>query len=141
MTSISSSASRGVAIVGDDEGHLLTLEANLVGGEHRLGVVAQRRHPRQLQAVEHGAGDHGLDLWMSLGRGSVDRDDLGVGVGAAQDRPVQHPGQVDVVDVVALAAHETDVFLAQHPPEPDRVPRGRHRHLGRRHDVTASSRA
>ena len=44
---------RRVAVLGDDEGDLLALVAHLVGGEHGLHVGRQRRHPGQLQAVEH----------------------------------------------------------------------------------------
>jgi hypothetical protein len=34
---------------------------------------------------------------------------------------VEHAGQDDVVDVVALAADEAGVLLAEHAAEPDRV--------------------
>ena len=44
--------------------------------------------------------------------------------GTAQDGAVQHPRQLQVVDVVALAADEARVFLAPHPPEADRVGAG-----------------
>ena len=37
----------GVTVFGDDEGHLLPLEADLVGGQDGLDVVAQGRHPGQ----------------------------------------------------------------------------------------------
>ena len=38
--------------VGDDERDLLVLEAHLVGGQHRLHVRRQRRHPGQAQVGE-----------------------------------------------------------------------------------------
>ncbi len=117
-----------VVVLGDDERDLLTVEAHLVGGEHRLGVVRQRRHPCQPERVEDGAGDDGFDLRVGLGRRRVDRDDPGVRVRAAQDRAVQHAGQVDVVDVVAPAAQEPDVLLARHAAEPDRVAGGAERY-------------
>ena len=41
-----------VAVLGDDERDLLALEAHLVGGQHGLHVVGQRRHPRQPQRLE-----------------------------------------------------------------------------------------
>ena len=41
----------GVAVLGDDERDLLALEAHLVGGEHGLHVVGQRRHPRQAERL------------------------------------------------------------------------------------------
>ena len=40
------------------------------------------------------------------GRGRVDRADVGVRVRAAQDGDVGHPGQLDVVEVAALAGDE-----------------------------------
>ena len=43
---------------------------------------------------------------------------------AAQDGAVEHAGQLDVVDVVALAAEEPDVLLAVHATEADRVAGG-----------------
>ena len=125
-----------IAVVGDDERHLLALEPHLVGGEHGLCVVAERRHPGELQRFEHGAGDHGLHLRMGFGGRRVDRHDASMRVRAAQDRAVQHAGQVHVVDVVALAAHEPHVLLAQHAAEPDRVPRRADRYLGGGHAST-----
>src|SRR5690606_12485170 len=57
------------------------------------------------------------DLGVRFGGGGVDRDEPGVGVGAAQDRPVEHSRQLDVVDVVAASADEAGVLLARHPAE------------------------
>ena len=112
---------RGIAVLGDDERHLLALEPHLVGGQDRLHVVGQRGHPGEVQRGEGLAGDDGLDLGVGLGGGDVDADDAGVRDGRAQDREVQHARQLDVVDVVALAAHEARVFLAQHPAVADRL--------------------
>ncbi len=39
--------------------------------------------------------------------------------GAAQHGAVQHPGELDVVDVLALAADEARVLLALHAAEAD----------------------
>ena len=130
---------RRVPVLGDDEGDLLALVAHLVGGQHGLHVGRQRRHPCQLQAVEHGARDHRLDLRVGLRRRRVDRHDAGVGVRAGEDRAVQHPGQLHVVEVVASTTQEPGVLLAQHPAEPDRVARcGDGSFLGRAHDVTST---
>ena len=57
---------------------------------------------------------------LQRGRG-VDRDDPGVGERAAQDRAVEHPGQLDVVDVAALPADEAGVLLAPQAAEADRA--------------------
>ncbi len=46
---------------------------------------------------------------------------LRVGDRRAQDRQVQHALELDVVDVVAHAAHEARVLLAQHPAVADGV--------------------
>ena len=46
------------------------------------------------------------DARQRLGGRGVDGEDLRVRVRAAQDRAVQHAGQVDVIDVVALAPDE-----------------------------------
>ena len=134
----------GVAVLGHHEGHLLALEADLVGGQHRLHVARHRRHPGQVEGLQRGAGDHRLDLGVGLGGRRVDRHDAGVGVGAAQDGAVEHAGQGDVVEVAALAPQEAGVLLAQHPAESDRVPRraqgdGRGPRLGRRHAITPAS--
>jgi hypothetical protein len=110
---------RRVVVLGDHERDLLPLEAHLVGGEHGLGVHRQRRHPGEAQARERLAGDHRLDLGVGLGGRGVDGDDAGVRERAAQHGPVQHAGQVDVVDVAALAAYEAGVLLALHPAEAD----------------------
>jgi hypothetical protein len=112
----------GVAVVGYDEGHLLALEPDLVGGQHRQHVVGQGGDPGQLEGLQGGAGDHGAHLGVGLGGGGVDGDDAGVGVGAAEDGAVQHPGELDVVDVAAPAPDEAGVLLAGHPAEADRGP-------------------
>ena len=74
-----------VAVVGDHERHLLALEADLVGGQHRLGVRRQRRHPGAAAGLQIGAGEHGVDARVRQRRRGVDRDDPGVGERAAQD--------------------------------------------------------
>ena len=99
-----------VRVVGDDDAHLLALEAHLVGGQHRLGVVGQRRHPREVALGHHLAGEHQPDAGDLPGLRRVDGLDAGVRQRAAQDLHVQHAGQVDVVDVVAAAAHEPGVL-------------------------------
>ena len=59
---------RRVAVLGNDEGHLLTLEADLVGGEHGLDVVGERGHPGQTLLGQVRPRHHGLDLRMRQGR-------------------------------------------------------------------------
>ncbi len=111
---------RRVAVFGDHEGHLLALEPDLVGGQHRLGVVRQRGHPGQVETGQRLAGDDRLHLRVCLGCTGVDGHDPGMGVRAVQDRAVQHAGQAHIVDVGAPAADEARVLLAGHPAEAHR---------------------
>src|SRR6202044_3950961 len=99
-----------VRVVGDDARHLLALEADLVGGQHGLGVVGQGRHPGQVAGGHHLAGEHQAHAGDVPRPAGVDGLDAGVGHGAAPDLHVQHPGQGDVVGVVALAADEPVVL-------------------------------
>ena len=123
-TSIRARRPGGVLVDGDHERDLLPLEADLVAGEHGLGVVGDRRHPREPERLEVLGGDHGGDARVRERRGGVDREDLRVGVRAAQDHAVHHPGQADVVEVGPLAADEARVLLALESTEADR-PLGR----------------
>ena len=50
-----------VGIGRDDGRNLLALEADLVGGEHGLGVARHRRHPGEVVLREQFAGDDGDD--------------------------------------------------------------------------------
>ncbi len=118
----------GRVLVGrDHERDLLALEADLVAGEHGLRVVGDRRHPREAERLEVLGGDDGGDVRVRERRRGVDRDDLRVRVRAAQDRAVDHPRQLDVVEVGALAADEARVLLALQPAEADRALGGRAR--------------
>ena len=98
--------------ISDDRRDLLALEADLVGRQHRLRVVAQSRHPRELVLRHQLTRDHGDHAGHPTGSRGVDRLDARVCVRAAQDRHVQHSWQLDVIEVVALAADEAAVLLA-----------------------------
>ena len=103
----------GVVVLGHHERHLLALEADLVGGQHGLLVAGQGWHPGQT-ALFHGlAGEDRLDLRVCLGRDGVDGHDPGVRVRAAQDRAVEHAGELHVVHEGAAAADEALVLLAR----------------------------
>ena len=102
----------GVARGGDDRGDLLGLVHHGVDRQHHLHVAGQRRHPGQLVAVQVLAGHDRGDARDLERLGRVDRLDLGVGVRAADDVEPELARQVDVVDVLALAADEARVFLA-----------------------------
>ena len=99
-----------VRVGGDDRGHLLALVADLVGGQHGLGVARQGRHPGQVVGGHQLAGHHGqhaVHRCRSLG---VDAVDARVGHRRAHQRHVQHPGQCDVVEEVSLALDEPGVL-------------------------------
>ena len=125
----------GRVLVGrDHERDLLALEADLVAGEHGLRVVGDRRHPREPERLEVLGGDDGGDVGMRERRRRVDREDARVRVRAAQDRAVDHPRQLDVVEVGARAADEARVLLALQAAEADRaLGRGARKVLGDRH--------
>ena len=105
-----------VPVLGHDERDLLALEAHLVGGQDRLRVLGDGGHPGQPERGQVLPGDHGLDPGVGLGRRGVDRDDPGVRERAAQDRAVQHAGQLDVVHERAPAADEAGILLARDRP-------------------------
>ena len=81
---------------------------------HRVDHVARRvrcaRHAgRELQVV---AGEDGGDARHRLRLRRVDAGDVGVRVGAAHDRHVLHPRELQVVDEAPLACEELLVLLA-----------------------------
>ena len=96
--------------LGDHRRDLLALEAHLVRGEHGLSVARERRHPGEVVLGHELAGDDGDDALDRLGPRGVDRRDAGVRVRAPQELQVEHPGERDVVEVVALAADEARVL-------------------------------
>ena len=101
---------RDVGIIGDDGSHFLALEAHLVRGQHRLGVIGQRGHPREVARRHHVAGEHQAHARNFPGRARINRLDSCVRHRAAQNLHVQHAGQHDVVDVAALATNEAVVL-------------------------------
>ncbi len=105
----------GVAVVRDDEGDLLTLEAHLVRRKDSLDVIGERGDPRQIQRLQILAGEHGANAWTRERFARVDGENPRVGNRRAQDRPVQHAREHDVIRVLALSTHETRVFLALQP--------------------------
>ena len=107
-----SSVGRDVAVLGDDEGDLLVLEQHLAVGEHHLHVAGERRHPRQVHGLERFGGQHRDHARHRRGLRGVDVLDAGMGVRRAREVAVEHVGQLEVVDVVALALDETDVLDA-----------------------------
>ena len=82
-----------IAVVRDDEGDLLVLEQNLAVGEHHLDVACERRHPREIDALQVLGGENGDDAGHGLGLGRIDLDDARMGVARAMEVAVQHARQ------------------------------------------------
>ena len=99
-----------VGVVGNNRRDLLALETHLVGRQHGLSVVAERRHPRQVACRHHLARHHHAHTGDRIRGTGVDALDAGVRHRAAQHLHVQHARQCDIVDVVALATDEPVVL-------------------------------
>ncbi len=97
---------------GDDRGDLLRLVHDRVRRKHHLLVAGEGRHPVETGLLEVCAGDDRQDARDLERLGRVDALDRGVGVRAADDVEPELARQVDVVDVLALAADHPRVFLA-----------------------------
>ena len=96
--------------LGDHRRDLLPLEAHLVRREHRLRVAGEGRHPGEVVLRHQLAGDDRDDALDRLGARGVDRRDARVRQRAPEELEVEHPGERDVVEVVALAADEAGVL-------------------------------
>ena len=106
------SVGRDVAVLGDDEGDFLVLEQNLAVGEHHLHVTGKRRHPGEIDGLQRLGGYHRDDAGHCRGFRGVDLLDAGVSVRRTVEVAVQHARQLQVIDVVAFALHEANVFDA-----------------------------
>ncbi len=104
---------RGIAVSGQHHRHFLHLKADLLVGQHRLDVAAERGHPVQVDRFQVIGRQHRHHAGRSKRLALVDRLDAGVRIGAAHDGAEQHARQLDVVDVTALAANEASILLAQ----------------------------
>ena len=102
----------GIAVGGDDERHLLVLEQHLAVGQHHLHVARQGRHPGEIDALQVLGRQHGEHARHLQRLRLVDRFDAGVRVGRAHEIAVQHAGQLQIVDVIALALGEADILDA-----------------------------
>ncbi len=103
---------RRIAVRGDDEGNLLVLEQHLLVCQHGLHVAGQGRHVVQVQWDQVLGGDDREHAGDGQGRLLVDALDAGMAVRRAHEVAEQHAGQLDVVDVVALALGKAGVFHA-----------------------------
>ena len=100
----------GIAVGRDHERDLLALEQHLLVGQHRLHVAGERRHVVEIERLQVGGGQDRLDARHLERRGGVDPLDPRMAVGRADEVAEQHARQLDVVDIVALAAGEAGVL-------------------------------
>src|SRR6516164_3029910 len=107
-----SGVGRGVPVFGNDESYFLVLEHHLAIGEHHLHVAGKRRHPGQIDCLQRLSGDHRDDAGQCRGLGGVDLLHARMGVRRAGKVAIEHAGQFDVIDVIALSLRETDVLDA-----------------------------
>ena len=101
---------RGFPCFGDDERDFLVLEQHLLFRQHGLHVARQRRHVMQrerFQVLGRQHGEHARDLHRL---GDVDRFDPRMGMRRAHEIAVERSRQLEVVDVIALALDEADIF-------------------------------
>jgi hypothetical protein len=63
-------------------------------------------------AVDIMACKNGYDPWHGSGGSGVHAPYTGVGVGAAQDIPIGHTGQYDIIGIVSFTGYEALVFYA-----------------------------
>ena len=103
---------RRIARGGDDGGHFLRLVHDRVDRQHHLHIAGQRGHPGEFVALQVLAGDHRRHARDLERLGRVDGLDLGVRVRRADDVQPELAGQVEVLDVLALALDEAGVLLA-----------------------------
>ena len=114
----------------DDDGERLAKMPDLVGDQQGLprteNLVRNLRAPfaghqilpvrcRWQCAREFGACDRVDDPRRGPSLRQIDRFDASVGDRTAHQRRMQHSGQYNVGDVLALTGQETTILLAQHP--------------------------
>jgi hypothetical protein len=66
----------------------------------------------QAERLQIGRGEHGDHAGQRLRLAGIDLPDPGMAVGRADEIAVQHAGQLQIVDIVALALGEADVLDA-----------------------------
>ena len=103
----------GVAVGGNHHRHFLHLEMDFAIGQHGGYVTGQGGHPVQLERFEVFSRQHGNDAGYFQRFFFVDAQNARMGHGRAHDVHVQHFGQLDVINIVALALDKARIFLAQ----------------------------
>ena len=103
---------RHITVLGDDEGDFLVLEKHLAVGQNHLNVAGERRHPGEVDSLQRFGSQYRDDARHRRGLRGVDLLDAGVAVRRAVEVAIEHAGQLQIVDVIALALSETDVLDA-----------------------------
>ena len=126
---------RGVAIGGQHGGHLLAVELHRVHRQHHLGIAHQGGHPGQVVLFQVLAGYDRQDPVDGQRLLGIDALDPRMRHRAPHDVEVKHPGELHVIDVVALAPDEPRVLLAgdrvSHSTDFGRCSRSHHSLLAR----------
>ena len=107
-----------VTALGDDDRHGIAHEAHLVrrqqgelrGGPRRTEKSQQRIRPRDRHRFQVRSGEHRDHSGQRPRRRDIDREHPAVSQRRAHERGVQHPGQLDVVDVPARAGQDARVL-------------------------------
>src|SRR3974377_1781912 len=99
-------------VFGNDESYFLVLEQHLAIGEHHLHLAGKRRHPGKIDCLQRLSGDHRDNTGKGRGLGGVDLLYARMGVRRAGKVTIEHAGQFDVIDVIALSLRETNVLDA-----------------------------
>ena len=100
-----------VPVLRDDRGHRLAVVPDLLDRDHVLDDRAgTERRKRRCVLGDILPRDDTDDTGKSLRLRRVDRDDLCVGVGASEHGRVKHPGELDVVEITALAAEKARIL-------------------------------
>ena len=102
----------GVSVSGQHSGHLLPVELDGIHRQDHLGVAHQGGHPGQVVLFQVLSGYNRQNARESQGLLGVDAHDPGVGHWTTDDVQVEHPRELEIIDIVALAPDETGVLLA-----------------------------
>jgi hypothetical protein len=103
---------RRIAVFRDDKGNLLPLEQHFSIGQHHLLVARKGRHPVQAQGAQIIGRQHRQHTGHLQGRFLIDALDARMGIGRADEIAKQHPVELDVVDIFALALGKARVLDA-----------------------------
>jgi hypothetical protein len=98
---------RNLRVRGRHRRNLVPVRSDLTGLQHRLVLKEPIPDLRYVVRSDHGPYTHEL-----LGSGSIDPYDPRMGIFAAEDLPVKHPRDLEVLDIGCPSGHLVDgIFL------------------------------